>query len=67
MCGDDDGGGGDPRDLHQMFPDGLSQQRVHPHCWLIQYEKLRLLEQGNSQAGSPGESKYLLICYKLAS
>ena len=34
--GDDDGGGGGPGDLGEVSPDGLSQERIHSNCWLIQ-------------------------------
>ena len=62
MCSDDDGGGGGAGYLDEVPPDGLSQEGVHPHCGLIQYEKLRLLEQSNRQAGSPANSR---PCYTL--
>ena len=52
--GDDDGGGCGAGYLDEVSPDGLSQQGIHPHCGLVQNEKLRLLEQSNREAGSPG-------------
>ena len=64
MSGDDDGGGGGAGYLDEMSPDGLSQQGVHTHCRLIQYEELRLLEQSHGQAGSPCE-KYLSLLVSL--
>ena len=53
MGGDDDGGGGGARDLDQVSPDGLSQQRIHSDCRLVENEEFRLLEQCHGQTGSP--------------
>ena len=64
MGGDDDGGGCGAGYLDEVSPDGLSQQGIHPHCGLVQNEKLRLLEQSNREAGSPGNiSNILSPCY----
>ena len=56
MGGDDYGGGGGARDLDQVSPDGLSQQRIHSNCRLIEYEKFGLLQQSHGETGSPGKS-----------
>ena len=61
MGGDDDGGGGGARYLDQVSPDGLSQEGVHTHGRLVQYEEFRLLEQSHSQTGSPGGRKHWLL------
>lgn len=53
MGGDDDSLVSLAGDADQMRPDGLPQQWVHPHCRLVQDQKLRVVHEGHRERHAP--------------
>ena len=38
-----------PAQLHQMAPDGLTEQWIHAHRWFVQYQQWRTMDQCGGQ------------------
>lgn len=53
MRGDDDGLVAVLRDLDEMIPYALSQQRIHTHCRLVEDEELGVMHQGHGEGDPP--------------